>query len=766
MNDVELKAYRFDRINQRVGHELTIFDFYTAVQADSDAKRAARDTSLSDEARRAAKQQTPAWFFGGFLYNGEIKSDNVFAQGVLNIDIDDVDGERVDVLKSRLFALSSVFLAARSVSGRGVFALARVDLDTQQDQILAERFYQLIEAVVLYDAAEHPGEHLDHACKDLARRRFETYDPAPLFDASKCGDASAYCADLAAQGARAFSRSAVIRLASLFGSRKAPEPAGATTGCALALLNVAAGGRVAGRVFTEEYYKARMQAVVIGRSGAGKSTLRDALREAAGTLNATTGVVESARALEVMLVRASLAEREGVDKKAQDRDRYLQIEPPTPILAIYDEAGDEAQQRRTKEHKAGIDSIRRRTFDRTFGAATSLNTQLPQMDFFCSYTDVQFTTPKSWAKAKQSADVTVGDARRVLEFWTDDEPLATPGGADPVLARWGQRYMQVKPAADTAAITAFVAALSMAVPDTDAEQVAVRLDGRDTYMLENLQGVAELARRGESEQAIEDHTTVISNLATICAWAGQHARIERDDVLTAWAIYMGVLDNRRRLGEFAPLGPETIGAQITESILDYIGAREPYYSTVKRAISKRGAEFTRALEGLLSDGVLVFSGTTKSRTIRRATDAEIAEREAVKESRAVAVMAAEAKRQATQAAPATSNVAIQRIEHSAAGTKPAPKTYAECTDAEKIERLEKYRASFETKHGHLIEIGNADNALFCLFSQLGKAGMNDYVAQAWARAICAEIGHTLEKDQNRVMRKMLNPGDEKKVNLS
>lgn len=741
-----LRAYRFERINQRKGAALTINDFLSAVTTDTPAKAAARDDARSADERREAKMQVPAWFFGGVLTDSEIKADNVWPDGVLNIDIDGVEPDRVELIKARLFALDSVFLAARSVSGRGVFALARVDLDTQAEAEKADEFYSLVEAVVLYDQAE--GEHLDRACKDLARRRFESYDPAPLFDIEKASVERAYNSDFLSASRSAFSRSAVSKLASYFGSRNAPEPAGATTGCALALLNVAAGGRVAGRVLTEEYYKARMQAVVVGRSGAGKSTMRDALREAASVLNARTGIVESARALEVMLVQASLAEREGVEKKTPDRERFMQLEPPVPILAVYDEAGDEAQLRKTREHKAGIDAIRRRTFDKAFGAATSLNTQLPQIDFYCSYTDVQFTTPKSWARAKACADATVGDARRVLEFWTEDEPEPNAGGLDPVLARWAQRYTQIKPAADMDRINAFVAALSLDMPGPDREQIAVRLDGRDAHALENLQGVLALSRAGESEQAIEDHTTTVCNLASISAWAARHSRIEREDILTAWAVYLDVLANRRRLAEFAPLGPETTGAQISAAILDYLGEREVRYYTVKRMISRRGVEFTRALDALLADGVLTLTGSPKSRTIRKATDEELASREAARADREKSVFdgyTIEGPRPA-QAAPAETRTA----------TRPASKAYAECSTAEKLERLEKYKASFETKAKHMIIDGNADNALFILGSDLARAGMNDETAISWARAVCAEVGHVKKKDQDRVLRNMLS----------
>lgn len=693
----------------------TISDLFKATTTDSPDKQAARNST--GEALKAIKMRLPMWFTGGVCF-GNHEAANITPAGIIAVDVDDLSQDRVPVIRARLAAIPHVFFAAASASGRGVYALMRVaqDVQTSQDKILEP--LGILDAVILRDRRD--GEHLDTACKDLARRRFESYDPACYFEPAKLDNA--YSTDYRTECRRAFKKTQLATLAGLFGGRGDKDEGSAQAGLATAALAVAAGGRVCGRVFTKDFYPARSQVVVLGASGDGKSTAAGALRRVASAIGARPVSAESDRALEAALVESGLRKVDG------DGDpEWEQVCPPIPLLSITDEAGDEQASRRAREYKSRMNAIRRRTYDTLFHASASLTTRLPQKDFHCSYTDVQLSTPKRWADALRGTDNSTGERRRVLEFWAAG--IEEPNGAlNPALAQIAAMTASAPEPANVDAIVAVLETLRDEMPYPDRECVSLYLDGVGAVSeFEQLRAMQTLQASGAGIDGMQDARTMICGLATLIAWADRLPVITADAIRAAWAIVFAVQDNRSKLLDMAEVGAVTQEAEISGEILEYIGARSVRVSSVKRMLARRGGAYTRAYKALIDAGALVID-KGKSPTVRAATEAEAEEAASKPEP--------PAKKQCPSVWDGQTNG--------------APKPYDACDDVEKLERLAKYRAEFERDKP--ITPGARDNHLRALRFQLERVGMWDELAAGWFRDVCDEVGFVQKKDQDRLSR--------------
>lgn len=217
----------------------TFYDLYSATITDCEAKALAR-AARTQEDLSAAKQRAPMWYTGGACF-GTHNADNVDPIGVVAIDADDIRPDRQTEIKRRLTEIPCVFFCAQSISGKGLYALASVSVDVQKDPEKVVRFLGLIDAAVLPDRQN--GEHIDTACKDIARRRFESFDPACYFAPEKF--AHEYTGEYRSRCREAFQRTQLAALAQLFGGRgvsnrtraghpgrQDPNPGGPHTVCA------------------------------------------------------------------------------------------------------------------------------------------------------------------------------------------------------------------------------------------------------------------------------------------------------------------------------------------------------------------------------------------------------------------------------------------------------------------------------------------------------------------------------------------------------
>ena len=709
-------------------------DLYQATRKDTPDKRATREAH-SKEARDASKKRLPCWYLGGTM-NGPCCAENAQPAGILQIDIDDTD--RPQEIKSRLAGIDCVAFAAVSASGRGVYALMRVPVSIQASQDAQKGILDLLDAALLYDRRD--GEHIDYACVDLARRRFESFDPEPLYRP----DAPEYDPDFRAMCKRAFDASGIASIArDMCGEA---TPGGASTAVALAALAIRARGQVKGRVFNAAYYPTRFQGVIIGDSGTGKSSrIKDPLVELAVHLGAEIIQPESHRVLELAIVESCTQKSYeiGADGKPdKNRPIWTQSDDYRPVLAVYDEAGAEQEARRKQDYKQRMESVRRQAFDAAFIASKSKNTPLPTFPLECSYTDIRISTPKAWAAAMHGVDSTAGDARRVLEFWLDSREA--PSGAR--IQSAANMLYRAKNTPSLPCVEKVKSRMELSLPDGE-----LKLDGlKSSSDFDTLRG---FMASGESL----DYETIVCNVATADAYArGCTDVIPRGSILAAWAVYFGVLENRRRLADADDVAPDTPESRITGFILDYIGARKgARKSQVVRMLKSKGPSYVRAFESLVESGLIVCERATdgKSTTVRRATDAEMeafeANAEAQRRDRIFAETRANREKVARNAQPGDCDEFALKLRTE----------YANADDDGKEAKLNAYLCEHEKEPGHELVPGQRDQSLRSLATKLHNAGLDDAFAEAWFYGVCESLGDEFVREQTK--RRLWRPAPDK-----
>lgn len=710
-------------------------DLYQATRKDSPDKRATREATSKD-ARDASKKRLPCWYLGGTM-NGPCRAENARPAGILQIDIDDTD--RPQEIKSRLAGIDNVAFAAVSASGRGVYALMRVPVSIQASQDAQKGILDMLDAALLYDRRN--GEHIDYACVDLARKRFESFDPEPLYRP----DAPEYDPDFRAMCNRAFDASGIASIARDMCGES--TPGGASTAVALAALAIRARGLVKGRVFSKAFYPTRFQGVIIGDSGTGKSSrIKDPLVELAVHLGAEIVQPESHRALELAIVESCTQKsyQIGADGKPdKGRPVWAQIDDYRPVLAVYDEAGAEQEARRNQEYKRKMESVRRQAFDAAFIASKSINTPLPTSPLRCSYTDIRISTPKAWAVAMHGVDPTAGDSRRVLEFWLDSH--AAPSGAR--IQSAANMLYHAKSTPSLPCMDKVKSMMEFSIPDG-----ALELDGLNSSS--SFDRVRGFLASGESM----DFETIVCNVATADAYArGCTDAIPRESILAAWAVYFGVLENRQRLADADDAAPDTQESRITGYILDYIGVRKgkARKTHVLRMLKSKGPSYVRAFESLVDGGLIVCERATdgKSTTVRLGTDAEIDTVDEKKEAQRRNMIFAEARanrdKVARNAQPGGCDefALMLRTE------------YANADEDGKAAKLDAYLCEHEKEPGHELRPGQRDRGLRSLATKLHNAGLDDEFAKAWFWGLCDSLGDEFVKEQ--VKRRLWRPAPDK-----
>lgn len=710
-------------------------DLYQATRKDTPDKRATREATDKD-ARDASKKRLPCWYLGGTM-NGPCCAANAQPAGILQIDVDDTD--RPQEIKSRLAGIDCVAFAAVSASGRGVYALLRVPVGIQRDPDAQKAILDLVDAALLHDRRDN--EHIDYACVDLARRRFESFDPEPLYRP----DAPEYDPDFRAMCKRAFDASGIASIArNMCGEA---TPGGASTAVALAALAIRARGRVKGRVFGENFYPTRFQGVIIGDSGTGKSSrIKDPLVELAVHLGAEIIQPESHRALELAIVESCTQKscEIGADGKPdKGRPVWTQIDDYRPVLAVYDEAGAEQEARKAQEYKRKMESVRRQAFDAAFIASKSISTPLPTFPLKCSYTDIRISTPKAWAAAMHGVDSTAGDARRVLEFWLDSREA--PSGAR--IQSAANMLYRSKITPSLPCVDQVAAQMELSLPDGE-----LRLDGFNSSS--DFDRVRGFMASGESL----DYETIVCNVATADAYArGCTDAIPRESILAAWAVYFGVLENRQRLADSYDAAPMTYESQIAGFLMEYIDARKgnARKSTLLRMVKTKGPSYVRVFDELVSGGILVCERPKdgKSPTVRRATDAEMeafeANAEAQRRDRIFAEARANRGKVARNAQPGVCDefALMLRTE------------YANADDDGKAAKLDAYLCEHEKEPGHELAPGQRDRSLRSLATKLHNAGLDDAFAEAWFCGVCESLGDEFAREQTK--RRLWRPAPDK-----
>ena len=635
-----ITALLFDRVNST--HEsasLSFDDFLQAIETDTPQKKRCRElkaayaeailtggaakSSAAKDAYDAAKSKISPWIIGARL-NGPRNNSNVIAEGYVTVDFDDVSD--CEALKNTLSLCPHVLLAAQSLGGRGVFCIIPTTPEIQKSpekiKILWQELSNYTEIPI--GAKDTGGPHIDSACSDAARLRFESYDPWPVYNP----DARVWkpFEDLAYES---YLGSKIFEFAQCFGGAPDPgrENSNARNAFALAAISVIARARAYGEspFMRGLYFPFKAQTVVLGRTGSNKGVTLDALRAAAGEF----GVTRLRSASDAMLIDAmakSAATCETVGKGMGAETIWTPRPEPLAVLEVIDEAGDDKAARKNRDYTAQATDLRRQLFNELTELSAALSRPAPDFPVKAAYTNIQISTPERWAENVNAGDGAAGDARRVAEFWLPS-PLDNVETTDPVIVGKLLHRVQFTPAN--------VGRLTDLMSVVDARGAAHLPCNVCDWVLYGALPYLGGQDRETVELNITAYRTLSASFATACAYARGADRIEDEDFLAGASLFIGVLETRRRL---APLACKVVGTQqsaITDMIIKTLrvaGDKGVRLDKLTGAGGKCASpDHAKVLASLIAEGVVVkYKGMTggKVRTlIRIATEEELAQRE-------------------------------------------------------------------------------------------------------------------------------------------
>lgn len=123
------------------------------------------------EEQKRCKLRFPSWIAGGTFPYKQLFDDNIISYtNLMVMDIDEHDNPDVDldVIKQYLFYLECTLLVSKSIRGNGLYVVVAID-DGAYTKEYYSAFADLIERQ--FDVK------VDRACKNVARKRFISYDP-------------------------------------------------------------------------------------------------------------------------------------------------------------------------------------------------------------------------------------------------------------------------------------------------------------------------------------------------------------------------------------------------------------------------------------------------------------------------------------------------------------------------------------------------------------------------------------------------------------
>ena len=679
-----------------------------AAHAEATRTGDAKKISAAKDAYDAAKSKVPPWLIGARL-NGTRNNANVIAEGYVTADFDDVpDCEK---LKGTLSLCPHVLLAAQSLGGRGVFCVIPTTPEIQKSPEKIKTLWQELSNYtgIPIGAKDTEGAHIDSACSDAARLRFESYDPTYFYNP----DASRWKSfrELAYE---CYMGSRLFDIAQCFGGApdSGRENSNARNAFALAAISMIARARVYGEsaFLRGRYFPFKAQTVVLGRSGSNKSVTLDALHAVASAF-AVREVLSASDASLIDAVAKSAAASEGKGENMTWTPRR----EPFPILEVIDEAGDDKAARKGREYTSQAADIRRRLFNEMASLSNALSRPAPGFPVRSAYTNIQLSTPERWAESSNAGDGAAGDARRVAEFWMPT-PLDDAETTDPIVIGRLMRLSQAN--AEPPSVDRLIDLLSGLELRGELRLSSAVSDWALDGALPFLGG----ASREETALNVTAYQTLAVSFATAFAYARGAERICDCDFLAGTSLFLGVLETRKRLFPLAIRNTETQQSAITEMILRTVRASGSFrLDKLKKKCAS--PDFARVLKELVNNGVLVqFRGMDagqKRTMLREATDDEIAQREDA--------MPDFSDERANRDKVARNNAELARRDNvDRGGVDFGP--YADCAPDEKRSRvlayIEKYRL------GHPLCPGSRNNGLWELRVLLQRRNnMWDDVAQ-------------------------------------
>lgn len=679
-----------------------------AAHADAVRTQDAKKIAAAKDAYDAAKSKISPWLLGARL-SGPRNNANVIADGYVTVDFDDVSD--CEGLKNTLSLCPHVLLVAQSLGASGVFCVIPTTPEIQKSPEKIKALWQELSNYtgIPIGAKGTEGPHIDSACSDAARLRFESYDPAYVYNP----DASRWkpFRDLAYE---CYMGSRLFDIAQCFGG--APDPGRenihARNAFALAAISMISRARVYGEspFLRGRYFPFKAQTVVLGRSGSNKSVTLDALHAVASTF-AVREVLSASDASLIDAVAKSAAASEGKGESMT----WTPLREPLPILEVIDEAGDDRAARKGREYTSQAADIRRRLFNEMTSLSNALSRPAPGFPVRSAYTNIQLSTPERWAESSNAGDGAAGDARRVSEFWMPT-PLDNEVTNDPIMI--GRLMRLSKAQAEPPSVDRLIDLLS-------------GLESRGELRLSSavsdwaIDGALPYLCGGSTEETslnVTAYQTLAVSFATACAYARGADRIYDCDFLAGTSLFLGVMETRKRILPLTFRPAETQQSAITDMILRTVRASG---SARLDKLKKKCAspDFARVLTELIKEGVLVkFRGIDGGRTrtlLREATNEEIAQREDS--------LPDFSEERANRDKVARNNAELaskEKLDHVGSDFGP----YADCSPDEKRSRvlayIEKYRI------GHPLCPGSRNNGLWELRVLMQrKNNMWDDVAQ-------------------------------------
>jgi hypothetical protein len=711
-------------------------DFIEATKIDTPLKKSARlakavslETGNKDEYDEI-KKRIPAWCVGLTL-KGTRKSDNVVPEGVVIVDF---DGFKTTLeamrLKERLKGCPFVLMSALSLGCFGVFAVIRVEPETQTQAARIEALWNELSIFTGMPLKDLSGAHIDTSCKDAARLRIESFDPEPYVNL----EASVWM-PFERLALTAYEESQFRAIGQCFGGLEDDaEHCNARNAYTLCALSMSAQGQVYGRLFGSHFYPFKAQPVVIGKSGAGKSSALRVLRRAAEALGVREMRLASDAALEDTIARSAA-------RTDDNGETWERLSMPVPLLEIIDEAGDNKASTRKRDYSAQGDAIRRRLFDEEINLSSVLSRKLPTFSLRTAYTGLQLSTPAKWAESVNALDAEAGNARRVYEFWSKSAVDDVESTSAFALGTAFLDGLEAAASGDAETLITTLRALNTRADMAGLED-HINIDSRASEWCKRmgLPLIDKMTRESERLEAVTTAATALASFSTAAAYARKGMSIDDDDVLVAWALFYGVLETRRRLANVSCGAVQTQESRITEEILRTVQtSKSPRFDTLMKKYKSAGPQQQRIFEWLLASGRLIKyrdeSGKQTRTLVRLATDEELAGADTPDFS---------------QEQANSHKVDRGGIDLNDYGEDRQRREYADCDDETKLKRLEEYREQHNLDNPLVMH--NIDNSLRSLSGKLHAAGMDDEVARLWFFDLAHSLGHTKESDKRRVWR--------------
>ena len=739
MNTIKCSCFRNIQ-SKKASEIITLADFVERIKTHDDKVIKARAYLEAGNRKGydAAKRALPAYTIGRTFDHNERGNQNAHAQGVIVIDVDDIDPSIVGAVRDAFAFYPSCLLSAISCSGAGVFAVIKVDPDLPASREGVEALQQDVTAYLrsrFQDELSEKFGHVDASCKDLARLRITTYDPECIANekattwqgATDWGKPKTRRELIADKCERAFERSKLNELATLFGGLRDGKAGDAQVGAALTCLALASRGNVYGRVYSETYYPLRSQNVVVGKAGAGKTTM-------------VMSIMDVAKKLEVKLIKpasdASLSHYvANAGATYHDADKtWTPKETPNSLFEIVDEAGISRGVDKRRDYAAKMGAIRRELFGDKIIISSALTREAPDFPVPTRYTSLMLATTKSWADAMTADDAQAGDARRILEFWL-------PSSCDD--AKSDEEAMRMimqsgRKEADIDAIWEILEPVANRCLFTKLLPLRCSLDEATEIfcLLEKYKHVL-----GDIDERVAFGSTVFAVLAAHNALLRGSDFIEAEDLQVGAAIACGVLENRIKIRNLGAAPIETEEMKVIREIRQFLEGRSVRLDVLSRRYQSAQRQWD-VVRRMMANGEIIKDRTSiggRIRTLcRLATEEELAETVATREAKAEdeaqqVAIAAETSDKTTKTTKTTkTNRQAQATRKRVANdveviTRDCGKLYSECDQVEKENRIVRYLDKF-TENNPIIQ-GNRDNAFNKLWFQLEANGMGDEFAR-------------------------------------